>query len=375
MKNSLLLLMTPNMSLEKWSQLGQLSRELSFYDNLCKKANLKLIIYSYGRNDESFLKGYTDFKVICMPSWIPQNIPFKLQNFIYHFCSLFLFKGLFKQVALAKTNQFRAFPFGILLKVFFKIPLAIRMGFYYSHFQKLSRFARLKEWFAFKCCDLILTTSTEAGSHIKHAYNINENKILSMSNNIDLDVFKPLALKKEYDIIFVGRLEQQKNISLLLEVLSKTNLKTLIIGKGNQASLIRKAQESNDNIIWKERVDNYTLPQYYNKARCFVILSEYEGSPKALLEAMACGLPCIGANTPGTRECIIDGINGISVEPEISDVIKALDALFKDDALAAQLGNGAALWVDAHCDMSKNIVRELEFYSGYLNSRGFAYSI
>ena len=71
-----------------------------------------------------------------------------------------------------------------------------------------------------------------------------------MSNNIDLDVFKPLALKKEYDIIFVGRLEQQKNISLLLEVLSKTNLKTLIIGKGNQASLIRKAQESNDNIIW-----------------------------------------------------------------------------------------------------------------------------
>ena len=182
MKSAILLLMTPNMSLEKWKQLGYLSRELAYYKELSNQVNLNLIIFSYGRNEKDYIKDYPKFTVLQMPGWIPFTIPFKLQNFIYHLASLIIYYQFFKTCAFVKTNQFTASPFGLCLKLLFRIPLIIRMGFYHSHFKKISKLQSLIEALAFKLSDRILTTSTEAGDFISKKYKINNAKILSMCN-------------------------------------------------------------------------------------------------------------------------------------------------------------------------------------------------
>jgi glycosyltransferase involved in cell wall biosynthesis len=363
MKSAFLLLMTPGMSLEKWDRIGQLSREVAYYKELCERADRDLIIYSYGRNDEMFLKGFPRAKVLTMYPWIPKSIPFRVQNFIYNFFSLFSYRNYFKSVVLAKTNQFSATRFGLLLKFFYRFPLVIRMGFYYSHFKPISRKRKFEEKLSFKYCDLILTTSSEASNHIVETYGIPRKKILTIGNSINLTNFKPLTLEKEYDLMFLGRLERSKNIELILSVINKVSLKTLIIGKGSLSPMIKQAISDNPMVEWKERVDNIDLPVYYNKSKCYLVLSEYEGNPKALLEAMACGIAVIGTNVPGTRECIKNNVNGILIDKDPDKIAAEVFTLCNDPQKANLLGNNALSWIRDEGDAIKNIEKEIQFYT------------
>lgn len=367
MKGALLLLMTPNMSLEKWNELGQLSRELSYYTKLTQKADLNLIIYTYGRNDAPFIKEFPQISILNMPDWIPVSIPFRLQNLLFNFSSLFYYRSYFRRVVFSKTNQFSASGFGLVLKIVFGIPLVIRMGYYHSHFKKLSWHFRIKEWFAFKVCDLIITTSAEAARYIISKYKIRSNKILSMCNTIDLTKFKPEKLvEKEYDLIFVGRLEKVKNIELLVKIVRAVGLRTLIIGKGSLDFMITDAAKNPNQVVWKERVDNVDLPGYYNKAKCFLLVSAYEGNPKALLEAMACGLPCIVTQVPGIRECISNNVNGIFIDNDISNIKRQILDICSNPPKAEWIGKNAVKWVSSKTDMNENINQEVNFYFGFL---------
>ncbi len=357
------------MSLQRWSELGHLSRELNYYNALCTKGNLKLIIFSYGRHDSKYIENYPQVKLLQMPAWIPAGIPYKLQNFIYNLCSLILFRQLYNRVALIKTNQFAAAGFGLLLKTVLNVPLVIRMGYYYSHFQQIGWLQKIKEFIAFKYGDLIVATSPEAVSFIIRFYGIRPEKILSMRNTIDLERFKPLEREKKFDLIFIGRFEAQKNIQLLTTVLNTVKLRTLIIGKGSLAPLIKKCIKSNEKIEWKERVDNVDLPEYYNSSKCFVIFSKYEGSPKVLLEAMACGLPCIGTEVPGIRECIMHKENGLLVTEDATDISKQINSLFESETKLRNLGDNAVAWVNENCDMTENINKELMFYAAHLSMK------
>lgn len=241
------------------------------------------------------------------------------------------------------------------------------MGYYYSHFRPISRSRRLSEKSVFRAADLILTTSPEAADYIVRQYQVDRQKMLFTCNNIDLEIFKPLPLKKEWDLIFVGKLQTQKNIELLLQVVNKLNVKTLLIGKGSLEPLVSAAVLKNKNITWKKRVDNSDLPNYYNKAKCFLLLSEYEGNPKVLLEAMACGLPSVVTGVPGIRECIQHQINGIIVPQDPDHIKKQIEALLSDEVKMGRIGKNAIQWVREKCSISENINKEMAFYTPFMS--------
>lgn len=363
MKRSLLLLMTPGMSLQKWAEVGQLTRELNYYKALCSEGGLELVIYSYGRSESKYLSGFPGFTVLTMPGWIPLALPFRVQNVIYNIWSLVKFGKFFRACVIAKTNQFSASLFGLMIKWTYDIPLVVRMGYYYSHFKRPGFIGKLEEKLVFKYCDLILVTSSEASAFIRFNYKVPEQKILFMCNTIDLKVFRPKEQQKTIDLFFIGRLEHQKNIELLSRVLVDLHLKSLIIGKGSEMQFVEEAMKENTGISWIDKVDNSTLPDYYNAAKCFILLSEYEGNPKVLLEAMACGLPVIGMDSPGIRECIIPDFNGILVKADAEEIKRQILSLFNTTGSLEKLGANAVDWVNKACDTETNVKREIKHYS------------
>src|SRR5206468_5226324 len=70
----------------------------------------------------------------------------------------------------------------------------------------------------------------------------------------------------------------------------------------------------------------------------FVLPSRWEGMANALLEAMACGLPCIATRVSGSEDIIVDGVNGLLVEPEQPvELAHALQCILADTELAQRL--------------------------------------
>ena len=120
---------------------------------------------------------------------------------------------------------------------------------------------------------------------------------------IDLDIFKPLSLFKEYDLIFVGRLENNKGITLLLEVIrnfknQESRIKCLVVGDGALRdwvqSQITNYQLPITNYGWAK--DQKEIAELMNKSKILIMPSYNEGGPRVILEAMACGVPVLATN-------------------------------------------------------------------------------
>lgn len=362
MRDSFLLIMTPNMSLGKWDKSGFLSRELDIYKKIALQAGLKLVIYSYGRADSVYLNGIAGVNVLEMPKWISPWLPFRVQNILYHLVSPMLFYRYFRSIKIAKTNQYAASHFGLLLKVLFGIPLVVRMGYYHTHLKKTSFMHRLREQIVFSLSSRILVTSTSAQRYIMQQYSVSEDKIMTILNSIDMDIFKPSDVTKEFDALFVGRLEAVKNVALLIQFLQHTAFKVLVIGEGAMSAQIEEIALARTNISWIKRVENRELPNYYNLSKVFILISKYEGNPKSLLEAMACGLACIGTDVSGIKECIKHGWNGVLIDESVEKLDDEISALLADPRSAQQMGKNAAKWIRMGCSMHQNILQEVDFY-------------
>jgi glycosyltransferase involved in cell wall biosynthesis len=90
---------------------------------------------------------------------------------------------------------------------------------------------------------------------------------------------------------------------------------------------------------------------YLQASDIFVLPSRNEGLPVALLEAMACSLPCVASATGGIMDLIRSGVNGLMVPPGDAQALQsALETLLLDPTLATQLGRQARQ--DAHQNYS-----------------------
>jgi len=120
---------------------------------------------------------------------------------------------------------------------------------------------------------------------------------------IDLDIFRPLAEEKKYDLIFVGRLAKNKGIHLLLEAvkLSISNyqfpIKCLIVGNGPLKESIKmeieKCKLEKFVTLHGWAKDSGEVARLINQAKLLIMPSYNEGGPRVVLEAMACGVPVL----------------------------------------------------------------------------------
>jgi UDP-glucose:(heptosyl)LPS alpha-1,3-glucosyltransferase len=83
------------------------------------------------------------------------------------------------------------------------------------------------------------------------------------------------------------------------------------------------------------------VERYYAAADIFVYPSRYETFALVVLEASAAGLPCVVTRVSGVEERIVDGVNGVFVEPTSIDISAKLRMLLDDPSMARRLGRSA----------------------------------
>jgi glycosyltransferase involved in cell wall biosynthesis len=145
---------------------------------------------------------------------------------------------------------------------------------------------------------------------------------------------------------FVGRLEKQKGVDILLDAFARLGgaSQLWIVGDGSlRAELERQAQAL--GVLERVRFEGAVADAspFYWGADAFAIASRWEGLPLALLEAQAAGLPVVAAAAGGVAEAIREGTTGCLVPREDPEKFAAaMRQIEGDSGLARRLGYEAA---------------------------------
>ncbi len=193
-----------------------------------------------------------------------------------------------------------------------------------------------------------------------------KNKITWIPNSVDTEHFSPCTKDNNLPVTFcfVGRLVKIKGLETFINALGLLRKKTkdfkvIIVGSGDsKKSLLKQAEQYgiSDIIDFVGKTDD--VVSYYDKADIFVLPSLSEGMPLAMIEAMSCGLCCVGSSVGGIIELMGKPEknqkeinykvceNGILFTPEDSvSLEQALIKIMEDAELRKKLSENARMKV------------------------------
>jgi glycosyltransferase involved in cell wall biosynthesis len=161
---------------------------------------------------------------------------------------------------------------------------------------------------------------------------------------VDASLFSPGTDTRSADrMLFVGRLNKQKGIALLLQALtaSKSGVLLDVVGEGEDLAELQsraRAMGIADRVRWLGAKSQQQLVPLYRGAAAVVIPSEDEGLGLVAVEAQLCETPVIAFRSGGLVDVVADGQSGVLTPP--GDVIALAAAI---DATLARADKGAAL--------------------------------
>jgi glycosyltransferase involved in cell wall biosynthesis len=109
-------------------------------------------------------------------------------------------------------------------------------------------------------------------------------------------------------LIYVGRLEKEKQVDKIFRVIGETQYKLLVVGSGRETrNLVKVAPK---NVIFIGEVPHEEIPGIISCANALILLSKYEGMPTVVIESLACGVPVLATDVGDVRDVVRDGETG-----------------------------------------------------------------
>lgn len=173
------------------------------------------------------------------------------------------------------------------------------------------------------------------------------------------------------NVAFVGRCEIDKGVIELVSsfaVLYRRHpeLHLTLVGSGqawDQVRSMARGAGCTDRLHQVPSVDHGRIRHLLYGADVFALPSYGEGMPNALIEAMACGLPCVATDVGGIPEIVIPGTTGTLVSPRsTSELTNALDRMIGNRDAARAMGKAAARRIRELCSWDANATRHAEIY-------------
>jgi glycosyltransferase involved in cell wall biosynthesis len=192
-------------------------------------------------------------------------------------------------------------------------------------------------------CNKTICVSDAVRDSLIQQYGFPARKMLTIHNGVSSREFTPdrsdaISIRTKLEIRFdefvlvcTARLSAEKGIDILLSAMSQIiqkdpSCKCIIVGEG---ALKEKLLEQVKSLGLRRHVFlegfHADVRPYLCAADVFALTSHVEGLPFSVLEAMACGLPCVVTNVGGNAEAVAHNVNGLVVNPgSVEEVVQAI---------------------------------------------------
>jgi len=206
------------------------------------------------------------------------------------------------------------------------------------------------------------------------AYGMNPEKTIVFPWGVDLDHFtkKEERESKEGFVLFCNRSwETRYGVDVLARAFVKVaqqrdDVRLLLLSGGSQGAHIRKILQSGgveEYVTYGGQVSQTDLPRWYHMADLYISPSHVDGSSVSLMEALACGLPCLVSDIPANKEWVFEDENGWLFRDGDADHLaeKILAAMNQREELP-EIGTAARMSAEKRADWKKNAAALMEVY-------------
>jgi glycosyltransferase involved in cell wall biosynthesis len=188
-----------------------------------------------------------------------------------------------------------------------------------------------------------------------------------ISLGIDSSVFRPVAEAREKlglstkrkIILYAARLSRENGLDITLRACAEMkamvpDFELHVLGEGPEKERYQQLASElgiGRQTVWHGWVDFQQLPAYYSAADVFVFSGSSGGTPRVMLQAMACGCPVVASEIGGITDHVQDGLTGLLFPAgDAKYLADRLAHLLSCDALRRTLGNAGAEYARANVD-------------------------
>jgi len=206
------------------------------------------------------------------------------------------------------------------------------------------------------------------------AYGMNPEQTIVFPWGVDLKHFKPSTSKVQRSTftLFCNRSwEPRYGVDVLARAFVKVaqqneNVNLLMLGGGSQGHAIRQILQSGgvlERVAFAGQISQTVLPDWYHRADLYISPSHVDGSSVSLMEALACGLPCLVSDIPANKEWVVEGENGwLFRDGDANHLAEKILAAISQRENLPEVGRSSRWSAELRADWEKNAEALMNVY-------------
>jgi len=197
-------------------------------------------------------------------------------------------------------------------------------------------------------------------------YGMNVEKTIIFPWGVDLDHFQPdtqYVTRNTFTLFCNRSWETRYGVDVLAHAFVKVaqqneNVDLILLNGGSQSGKLRQILQNGgvlDRVTFGGQISQNDLPRWYHMADLYISPSHVDGSSVSLMEALACGLPCLVSDIPANKEWIVDNENGWLFRDGDADHLaeKILAAMNQREKMP-EIGRASRRSAEMRADWKKN---------------------